>query len=257
MPKRKDLSSEAAAAEPGVPRDLLRALARTWHEATEATFPGGVAASAHAPALLDAAAAEAAAAAAAGDGSPLLAAAEASAPRWLRERAANPLRISVRRAASSGRGPSLELQVDGVFRAVVEVVALAAGPAADAGCCWVPHQLALGPSGAAMALGAAEPPELEVFREATEQGGAVLGELEGAPVAERLPHLVRWLCSLHDLFQAKCAVCQRALAPATAAGGGAGAGRTPPTARVGRELVPCHPSCYRARHGRPPGVFVN
>ena len=115
----------------------------------------------------------------------------------------------------------IDLQIDGVLRALVEMSAGDDGEAA------VPVRLAVCAHDDAMPLGASQPASSHVFADISARGQRLLARLEALPAAERLPVLSRWLSSYHDLFTAPCAHCGRHL-PAVAGA----APLLPPTVRT-------------------------
>ena len=171
----------------------------------------------------------------------LLAASEACVPRWLLERSAAPLQLSMRggesEIAEAGELPALEMCVEGAFRAVVAVAAV--------GTAWVPVRVAVGPSNNSMPAGARQPPTLLVFHDVGARAGTLLAGLEALPPARRLRPLLSWLCSLHNLFESRCAGCGSVFPPLAVAA----ADLLPPTARDARRH-PWHPACFTTRFGR-------
>ena len=163
------------------------------------------------------------------------------------------VQLSVRPVAATAAGDDasterlLELHADGAFTAVV--AALAAEPELRVGSSsaivWLPTRVAIGPSGDAMAAGASQPPTLLVFQDLCARAGAILVGLDALPASRRLQPLLRWLASLHNLFEASCCSSNAVFPPAAASA----AELLPPTARCER-LLPHHAAEYYARHGR-------
>lgn len=186
----------------------------------------------------------------AADDADLLAACSMCVPGWLRQRPQAPLRLRERPCARADRR-CIELVVDGAFAACLEFLAQppqdGAAASSSAARCWAASRVAIGPSHAAMPLGASEPPRLLVYAEVSARAGAVLVGLGGLPPARRLRPLVAWLCSLHNLFGSAC-VFSGDVFPPDAMGAEQ---LLPPVART-ELLQPCHPACFYARHGRSP-----
>ena len=81
-------------------------------------------------------------------------------------------------------------------------------------------------------------PKLYVYSELCARAGAVLAGLEAQPPHNRLGSLLRWLSSLHDLFEARCCICGSVFPPTVTSA----AELLPPTMRTA-DLRPCHPPC--------------
>ena len=184
------------------------------------------------------------------DNEDLLTVATACLPSSLLERPHAPLCLSERSfTPGSGSTPRrcLELKVDGAFKAVIEFTAAGrnGGDADGSAGGWVPCRVAVGASHEPMPFGASTPPSLHVHADLTARAGALLAGLDALPPARRLPCLLRWLTSLHSLFQTACHGCGRVFPPdATGA-----TQLLPPTAR-GPRLEPYHPGCFCVRFGR-------
>ena len=133
---------------------------------------------------------------------------------------------------------SLEVSVDGVFRAVVAVSRQLST--------WVPTQVAVGPFHVPIVLGAFQPPSDAVFHDICMRAGVVLTGLDVLGPARRLRPLLHWLWSLHNLFDSHCQECHCVFPPEIAVG--APVDLIPPTARCGH-LRPHHSSCFYARFG--------
>lgn len=151
-------------------------------------------------------------------------------PLWLLERQQRPLTLHTRECRDAGYA-TVELRLEGAFCAVVNVVPTNA--------CWAPTQMSIGPAHDPMLFGARQPPSLLVFHDICARGGTLVASLGGLALQKRLPAVIDWLCSLHNLFESSCAGCGAVLPPhATSV-----ADLLPPTAR-GASLLPYHPACY-------------
>ena len=188
-------------------------------------------------------------------------------PSWLCSRSHAPLYLCGRPSVwRANEIVELELRIDGVFTAIVAVqpeeelvetamrtdaysnVANSTAGAYDGASrtAWVPTRVTVGPSHTVMPAGASQPADHLVFRDLSARAGAILVGLEVLTPAYRLRPLLRWLSSLHDLFDSTCVACGRVFAPSAPEK----AELIPPTARCQR-LRPYHDECYLAAYGNP------
>lgn len=157
--------------------------------------------------------------------------------QWLAERQVlSPALLTVRDGGLRDV-TEIDLVIEGAFRSIVAVAAI--------GSAWVPWRVAVGPSSHAMPAGSLQPPMLLLFHDISVRAATVLAALEELPPGRRLRALLEWLSSLHNLFESRCHGCDAVFAPSVAAA----ADLLPPTARDSR-LLPWHPQCFAAHHGR-------
>lgn len=188
----------------------------------------------------------------------LLASVRACVPKELLQRAQAPLELHVRPGTDAAgeflAQASVELHIDGVFNAIIAVVASVSDGSADGQALhWLPTRVSVGPSRDPMAFGASQSPVLCVYRDLCARAGAILAGLEALPARQRLGALVRWLCSLHCLFQSRCRACGAVFPPlATCA-----MELLPPTARADATLHPYHPACFiQLGHGTAEAAYI-
>ena len=157
--------------------------------------------------------------------------------QWLAERQVfSPALLTVRDGGLRDV-TEIDMVVEGAFRSIVAVAAI--------GSAWVPWRVAVGPSSHPMPAGSLQPPTLLLFHDISVRAATVLAALEELPPGRRLRALLEWLSSLHNLFESRCHGCDAVFAPSVAAA----ADLLPPTARDSR-LLPWHPQCFAAHHGR-------
>lgn len=164
----------------------------------------------------------------------LLQCAEACVPPGLRARPVAPLELRTRK---DGTLAALELCVDGAFRAVVHVERSESH--------WVPTGVAVGPSHDPMEAGAMQPATLLVYNDLSSRAGSLMVRLGRLPPSKRLRALLRWLCSLHTLFESACSICNEVFPPEAFQA----SDLLPPTAR-GTNLAPSHGCCYLTWRGK-------
>jgi hypothetical protein len=157
--------------------------------------------------------------------------------QWLAERQVLSRALLTVRDGGLRDVTEIDLVIEGAFRSIVAVAAI--------GSAWVPWRVAVGPSSHAMPAGSLQPPMLLLFHDISVRAATVLAALEELPPGRRLRALLEWLSSLHNLFESRCHGCDAVFAPSVAAA----ADLLPPTARDSR-LLPWHPQCFAAHHGR-------
>jgi hypothetical protein len=84
-----------------------------------------------------------------------------------------------------------------------------------------------------------QPATLLVYNDLSSRAGSLMARLARLPSSNRLRALLRWLCSLHNLFESTCSICNQVFPPQMLQA----SDLLPPTAR-GANLLPSHPSCY-------------
>ena len=137
----------------------------------------------------------------------------------------------VARADDGAEARVVEVRVEGVFRALVELC--------SEGGELVPVRLAICESGDDMPLGASQPASSHVFRDIAARGQRLLARLGTLAPADRLPVMRRWLSSYHDIFTAPCWHCGHHLWPAAASA----ATLLPPTVRCASARA-YHAHCF-------------
>ena len=196
-------SAELEDAHPACGDAILDAAGQAWADQIRAVWPD-----------LDAEATSQATDAAKLSADDALAAARRAVPEWLAKRTDAPLLLKARLVPSSTDCAILTVRIDGAFTAVVELSSALAREAGG-GATWGPRHIAVGASDEPFPLGARSLSAHLVFRDLSTRAGATVVALDALAPSHRLPWLVRYLSSLHDIFVAPCRGCGHILRPAT------------------------------------------
>ena len=167
-----------------------------------------------------------------------LAAARRGVPEWLSTRAEWPMVLDAHLSTSSADIAVLTARVDGAFTAMVELSSVAAREASK-GAAWIPCRVAMGASDEPFPLGARTLSAHLVYRDLSTRAGALLVAIDALAPSQRLPWLMRYLSSLHNIFISPCRACAHILRPSTL-----GPSTLLPATSRSPKLEPYHAACY-------------